>query len=267
MPGRKRPRDPWIDAAHARVWSFLERDELHRAREALQGAREAHPGAICLEELAADLAYREDRIADALEHILKVLEVEPHRPLTLVLMLQALHRCERFVDCGEAARDILQQRRGIIPPLAAAAHYHLALALDRAGQRQQAEEHFRQAVDLEPKAYFVPCRLDAERFNALLREAMDSTPTAVRPYLEGATVDVRDYPTHEEIDPFALSAGFDEDDGPASRESRLLRCRLEIYQRNIEILCRDADELREECRRSVLGALGELFDLTGGPTE
>lgn len=114
--------------------------------------------------------------------------------------------------------------------------------------------------------------MQRERFKKLVAEALDSLPEEFRRQMENVAVLVEDVPSAPRRLPrprssaprrlilghyigtprtqrsvFALPAGPD---------------RILLYQKNIEAVCRDEDEIREQVRLTVIHEVGHYFGMS-----
>jgi predicted Zn-dependent protease with MMP-like domain len=107
--------------------------------------------------------------------------------------------------------------------------------------------------------------MDRRRFERLVTEALDALPARYRRLLENVAVVVEDVPdrdTAAEHDgllmglfhgtPRTEKSVWDSGHGPD---------RVILYQKNIEAVCADEAEVREEVRLTVLHELGHYFGL------
>lgn len=174
---------------------------------------------------------------------------------------------ERFEegDFDAASRDLeelIRQRPAKIAPVDLAdAHFHLASALDRAGAASEADRHFELAEELDSEVYPRPLRLDAAEFDRLVSDALDEIPERFARLLAQVQIAVRDYPGEEAHDPFLLGlyCGIPRTERNADLEDHLDT--IFIYKRAHELDSLDADELREEVRKTVVHEIGHHFGL------
>ena len=150
----------------------------------------------------------------------------------------------------------------------ARAHRGMALALDRLGKHRIAAMHFERASDLEPGVYAVPPRLARPVFDRHARDAIDALPDEVKERLGPIGFLVADYPAlamiaeqPEEADPETLGLFFGEEI-PARYEERGLRFvpnHIHLFQRNLENISVDEDDLEEEIRTTVYHEVGHYL--------
>ena len=111
--------------------------------------------------------------------------------------------------------------------------------------------------------------LDRQRFEELVLEAVEALPERFRDRLANVDIEVRDWPSPEELQSARVPAG-----GmllglyvgiPYTRRGRYqvaLPDRIFIYQRPIERLCRSDDEVRERVKRVIKHEVAHHFGLT-----
>ena len=111
--------------------------------------------------------------------------------------------------------------------------------------------------------------MDRERFNKLVAESLDALPEEFRARIKNVAVVVEDYPA--ETGP-TESVPEDEDllmgvfDGTPLTQKGTMQIeagpdRVVLYQKNIEAVCDNDEEIREEVRLTVLHELGHYFGL------
>jgi predicted Zn-dependent protease with MMP-like domain/Flp pilus assembly protein TadD len=152
----------------------------------------------------------------------------------------------------------------------ARAHRYMALALDRLGRRKLAELHFERAGQLDPEAWPMPVRVERKAFDALARAAIDSLPPFVKERLGPIGFLVEDYPElgmladrPDDADPETLGLFFGEEI-PARYESRDVKFvpnHIHLFQRNLEQLAADEEELEDEIRTTVYHEVGHYLGL------
>jgi predicted Zn-dependent protease with MMP-like domain len=109
--------------------------------------------------------------------------------------------------------------------------------------------------------------MDRQRFEELVSEALESLPSRFAERLSNIDVEVRDWPAASElraagVPPGRLLLGLYRGI-PQTRRSQGYNMatpdRIFIYQRPIERVCRDDDEVREQVRRTVLHEIAHHF--------
>ena len=111
--------------------------------------------------------------------------------------------------------------------------------------------------------------LDRERFEELVLEAVEALPEPFRDRLVNVDIEVRDWPSPEELQSAQVPAGrmlLGLYRGiPYTWRGRYqvaLPDRIFIYQRPIERLCRSDDEVREGVKRVIKHEIAHHFGLT-----
>lgn len=108
-------------------------------------------------------------------------------------------------------------------------------------------------------------KVSRERFEELVREALEELPEGFRRYLNGLEVRVEDYPDDELMREWGLvppDYPFGMYDGPSLPDVDTpgeFPGTIVLYQRPLEEWCRDEDELRDQIRRTVYHELGHRF--------
>lgn len=138
-----------------------------------------------------------------------------------------------------------------------------ATALERLGRRDEAERGYRQAHALDPN-HHVPLRVTDAELDAIIDEALAELPGEIRTELAATCLIVRqDFPDRvavreEGVDPFVL--GFCV--GTAERTHRDgEQTQILVFRRNLELWCRDRDELLEEVAITLHHEIGHALGL------
>jgi predicted Zn-dependent protease with MMP-like domain len=154
------------------------------------------------------------------------------------------------------------------PPL----YENLALLAELEGDFARADALYRASARLDPQGSPLPPRLTPERFHALVEEAAGELPEHFRRAFEETAVVIDPMPTAEIVG--APASGHPPDVlglfvGRSLAEGDSLAGELPptifLFQRNLERVARDEDELREEVRVTLYHELGHYlgFDEDG----
>jgi predicted Zn-dependent protease with MMP-like domain len=125
--------------------------------------------------------------------------------------------------------------------------------------------------------------MEREKFVKLVEEALDGLPTRFRKRIHNVTVLVEDLPPERRLRGGSENAGIvDSDDAenlvlgvfegvPTTMRSVFALPegpdRIVLYQKNIEAVCSNEDEIRKEIRLTVLHELGHYFGMTEAQLE
>ena len=125
--------------------------------------------------------------------------------------------------------------------------------------------------------------MEREKFVKLVEEALASLPTKFRKRIHNVAVLVENVPPEQLARRGSRSAGgTDSDDAeklvlgvfegvPTTKKSVFDLAagpdRIVLYQKNIEAVCSDEDEIRKEVRLTVLHELGHYFGMTEAQLE
>lgn len=114
-------------------------------------------------------------------------------------------------------------------------------------------------------------RLGAEDFTELVDRAVADLPEVFRQKLENISIAVEDYPSEELLKsmrprpsrhrllgvyigvPYTVRPGFP--------TTGMMPDRIELYQRNIESICRSREEVVEQVRQTIIHEIGHYFGL------
>lgn len=109
-----------------------------------------------------------------------------------------------------------------------------------------------------------------ERFKKLVAEALDALPKRFRERIRNVAVVTEDYPPEGSDTGDDLLMGVFE--GVPTTEKSVWELsagpdRVVLYQKNIEAVCDNDEEIREEIRLTVLHELGHYFGMDEGQLE
>jgi len=229
-------------------------------REVLRG-RTRFPESIDLIEWEAMLASEGDDPKRALELLEAVLARAPRRFWPRRERAAVLLDLGRFEEALAAIDDTLAAARLRDEEERASLLHDRGLCLDRLGRPEEADSVFAQAARLWPKDYFVPLRLSAEDFDALVERALDHIPKRFRKHLQQTVVSVDDYPPSDVEDPFVLGVyhgvprperGATTQDDPDT---------IVVFKRCHEVACRDRTRLEDEVVRTVVHEIAHHFGI------
>ncbi|MFO0981976.1 MAG: metallopeptidase family protein [Planctomycetota bacterium] len=139
--------------------------------------------------------------------------------------------------------------------------YYRSLVLEFCNQRAEAELFFKQAADLDRESFAAPVRLSEAEVEQLVHEVIESLPDDVQSALHNVNISVVPLPDRKlhatEIDPLTLGVYSGTDLLSASYlDGQPSLNRIEIFQRNIERIASDRDEVKEELRITLLHEIG-----------
>lgn len=104
-----------------------------------------------------------------------------------------------------------------------------------------------------------------ERFNEIAGEALDSIPEEFRRRIRNVAVLVEDLPPDQPLHPKQLLLGIFHG-VPTTQKSVFMiptgPDHIVLYQRNIEAVCRNDDEVREQIRLTLIHELGHYFGMS-----
>lgn len=195
-----------------------------------------------------------ERLDDALER----LGADPDVRLEKAI---ALFECCRF----EEARITLEELVESFPDRAHA-HHHLGLLAERRGEDESASLHFARARELDPEAFVQPVVLEEGEFDRVVEDALARLPTAVRRYLSNVAIAVEPFPSEDDLGGGELSPtilGVFRGSPLADKASwdpwAHFPSSIVLYQRNLERVARDREELIEEIDVTLLHEVGHFL--------
>jgi predicted Zn-dependent protease with MMP-like domain len=251
-----------IDDALDRIEDLDARGEDEELREAVAEGLAAFPDAPELREWEAALLVDDDRFADALAVLDRVLAAHPERFWARRERAAVLIDLGRFAEALDALRALpAAECRRASRPERAAIHADLGVCFDRLGRAAEADAEFRAAAKLDRRNHAIPLRLADERFEALVAQALDTIPEDFTPYLDQVVVRVRDYPAPDDADPFLLGlyVGVSRRERTLATEDHLDH--ILVFKRAHELRASDEATLREEIRRTVVHEIAHHFGL------
>jgi predicted Zn-dependent protease with MMP-like domain/Flp pilus assembly protein TadD len=146
--------------------------------------------------------------------------------------------------------------------------YHLALALERLGEDEAAEQAFARANALDPDHYALPTVVEAEFFERAVEEALDNLPRSIREYVGDVPIIVEDYPSSELLDSenispqiLGLYLGVPRTDADHSAQPTDLT-RVILFKRNLEKICSDRDALIDQIQITLRHEIGHHLGLS-----
>jgi predicted Zn-dependent protease with MMP-like domain len=170
---------------------------------------------------------------------------------------RALFHAWRFV---EAERMLVRHK-----PRAntrAGALYYLALLADFRGEQAKADQLFSKAAKEDPDEYPEPVRMPEADVHSMLEDVLDALPRDVRRAIDGvdlALLPLPDPKIHASPDLDPLVLGVYRGVNLLEKSNATIPSdvdRIEIFQRNVERVVSDRDELREELRITLLHEIG-----------
>jgi len=115
----------------------------------------------------------------------------------------------------------------------------------------------------------MPFRVSEKEFAKLVDEALESLPEQFRPYMENVSVEIRRQPNRAlrkslNLAPEALLLGLYQG-MPLTEKNATAPIdwpdRIIIFQRSVEQLCRNPEEIVAQVRRTILHEVGHHFGL------
>jgi predicted Zn-dependent protease with MMP-like domain len=167
-------------------------------------------------------------------------------------------RVEALLDRGlaEEALEVADEALSV-DTASAVAHHARGLVLTQLDRMVEADESFRRAAAIDPEAYFPPFRLKREDFDRAAEEVLASLPSRFRQHLRNVEVAVEDVPGPDLLeeglghDLLGLYQGQTIHAGDWEMPGRIL-----LFQRNLENISCDRDEILKEIRDTVLHEVG-----------
>jgi len=166
---------------------------------------------------------------------------------------------------AEARRQL--EHAVLLDPESPHAVYHFALALERAGEDEDAWRAFQQANALDPDHYPLPVATADVDFDRAAERALADLPASIREYVEHVPVLVRDFPDEEllegeRISPqiLGLFIGVPRTEAEPSQQPVDVD-RVFLFKKNLEKICRTRAELIEQIQITVKHEIGHYLGL------
>jgi tetratricopeptide (TPR) repeat protein len=196
---------------------------------------------------------------DGLERAELALSLDPIDSTASYERALALFELCRFAEAKAAFRALAST-----PALAASAHYHLGLLLEREGKDSQAFRQIEKARQLAPDEFPAALLIPAAEFRAEVQRAVAELPEDMRRDLEWAQVDVEEWPRDEDLlgGAYPLSPGslgiFRGPPLGIDCEKRASCRSVILYRRNLARAVKSREQLLEQIRVTLLHEVGHL---------
>lgn len=238
---------------------------LDYARRGLRAANRATPrdaGLAAQLELVTGMAENDlGQSRAALAHLDRSLQDRPDDADAIYERGVALYELCRF----DEARRALEKALALAPDDAWTIH-ELGLVAERLGERARADELLARARTLSPEDFPPELQVDAEAFDAEVKDALAALPATEKKALQSIPLEVADLPDAADLlavdpplSPSILGLFRGPSEGEPCTKADGPRCRsIVIYRRNLLRFARDRRELSEQVRVTVLHELGHL---------
>ncbi len=186
-------------------------------------------------------------IGSALREYDKVRTLDDKDPEIDYWQARALFHSWRFEET-----QALLQRYQPVPTTRAPALYYFALVSEFMGKHGEADSLFARSEAENPTDYPKPIRLPSDDVQEMLEELVFNLPPDVRKALDRVKIKLTPLPTPS----IHASPDFDPLDLGVYRTGEQS---IEIFQRNLERVSNDLDDLREELRMTLLNKIGNYL--------
>lgn len=265
--------DERIGVAIREIEALIDDERFEDALAAIDRATASGAGnELDLAYLAGDAWLAMGRAREAEERFRAVLAIDPDCPASRCWLALALFLQWRFDEADVAVAAALELRE--VP---ADAHVVRGALLEREGRFDDAERCFEEAHARSPEKHPLPVRMSRAEFDREVDRAASRLPRQFRKALDRVSVVLEDLPADELVDigdrdelaPDMLGLF---DGIPLSETSALggggddwRPNRIYLFQRNLERVALDRDDLREQIRITLWHELGHYlgFDEDG----
>jgi predicted Zn-dependent protease with MMP-like domain len=253
-------RDPVVQG----IETMLDEERFEEALEAIREAMaEGRGNSLDLTFLLGDTYLALGRAVDAEVQFRAVLEQDPDCPASRCWVAMCLFLQWRF-DEAETAVNAARE----LPDAIVDSHVILGALLERKGCFEEAEACFQRAAAISPEKYPLPVRMTRAEFDREVRKAARKLPRQFRQGLDRVPVIVQDLPdeslaegNRDEVGPDILGL-FDGVPLTETGELESVQLRpntIHLFQRNIERVARDRDDLVEQIRITLYHELGHYL--------
>ena len=166
----------------------------------------------------------------------------------------------------DEARRVLE-RAVAMDPDAPHSIYHLALVVERLGDATEPQPLFERAHSLDPAHYPLPAEMSDEVFDGSVQEALENLPRSIREYIDPVQVLIEDWPSRdlvlgEKVSPqiLGLFIGTPRTGTSAWHQPDDID-RVIIFKKNLEKVCRTAEDLIDQVQITVRHEVGHYLGL------
>lgn len=256
---------PGRDPVMQHIEALLDDDKLEEALAAIEAAKAAGQGnTLDLDFLRGDACLGLGRAAEAEQAFRAVLERDPDCPASRCWLAMSLFLQWRF-DEAERAVQAAREAPGALPD----ADVVQGALLERRGRFDEAEPFFLRAAAALPDKYSPPVRMSRAEFDREVRKAARKLPRQFRQCLDRVPVVVQDIPDaslaqgpdRDEVAPDILGL-FDGVPLPETGSYDLPQLRpntIYLFQRNLERVAKDRDDLIEQIRITLYHELAHYL--------
>lgn len=245
-------------------WKSLEMGRIEEALEWAHRIRRGYP-----QSSEGLFLYGASLVANGIyQEGLEALEASEGKVVDEALHRWYLGSANFYMARFEAAKDNF--RRAIKLDLDFPdAVYELARTLEHLGEHVEAQRLFHWASDQDEEAFPVPLQSSREEFDEVLQDARDELPKEILDALESVSIVVEDLPSKELLengkpvlspDILGLFTGRSLKDESVFALPTMPPT-VYLFRRNLERVCRDYDELREEIQTTLYHEVGHYLGL------
>lgn len=254
---------PWIDLAELQLEMLDDpRGCLETCEHALsltEGDAEARVELLTFQARAWIALECEDEALDALRATQGLEVADPDA-------LEAVGAAAHFLGAWDIAEKAYSAALRVAP-FHADAHHGLGFVCIEQGKLAEAGDHWRQTLDSDRQVPRPAWHMGLDAFEIAIEHALLELPESARTLLRPVPIVVEDIPSEEEVvgglDPRVLGIFC----GPAMHERSTLDAGpsepvvIKIYQRNLEAICENEQQLLDEIRTTLLHETAHYFGL------
>lgn len=186
-----------------------------------------------------------------------VIAQEPSSTTAQLVRAAASFALWRLDDAGKRAKEVLALDRDL-----ADAHGLLGRVAQAEGRPEDAQAHFERAHALDSERFPLPYRVERARLASLYRSALDELPPVARAWLQSASLIIEDTPQVEAAtaDPRLApdaTCRFAREEGVGDGAQR---GKVTLYQRNLELMAADEEELLDAIVDGLLETLSASLE-------
>ena len=251
-----------IEEALAAAFAHHRANRFAEAAVIYQEILHVQPGHADALHLFGVLQAQSGRFEDAVALLQKAVRQSPRRAAFSSDLGNALSALGRY----DEARRVLE-RAVAMDPDAPHSIYHLALVVERLGDAKEAQPLFERAHSLDPAHYPLPAEMSDEVFDGSVQEALENLPRSIREYIDPVQVLIEDWPSRElvlgeKVSPqiLGLFIGTPRTGTSAWHQPDDID-RVIIFKKNLEKICRTAEDLIDQVQITVRHEVGHYLGL------
>ena len=244
-------------------WDLLEQGEYHGALDVAEALLEEQPDDLEALFLSGSALFEAGEHTQAAGRLREVMKLEPANVPARLTLAAVLYEICRFDEALAEVEGAISAE-----PESAYALYLKGLLVDMKGKRQEADDCFAKAANLDPEHYHVPTSVGRQEFEQAVEQALATMPPEFVDRLDNLPILIEDVPsagllaTLEDPAPDLLGLFV----GTPLPERSLQQVAsspdaIYLFKRNLERTSADHEELVDEIRVTLLHEVGHYLGM------